>query len=267
MDSLSIRRLAELTGEQADRLRAWQTLGLLPGNGDDQLDVQCVERTRLIRFAERRGISPEVLAEMSRTHGDLLGQYVGLLAPDGPRGTHELPDVAASSGLDPAFLDRIAAMVRMGDDDNFYDEDVEALATMRTALEAGFPEEAVVQLVRVLTDSLNRVAEAESRLFHFYVHERLRDEGLTGADLVDATQAVNDGLLDLIEPTVLYFHRKGWERALREDLMFHVVQDMTGAKEPGQLRLAVSFVDISSFTPLSSWPMLWVTCPRTTSGS
>ena len=62
---------------------------------------------------------------------------------------------------------------------------------------------------------------------------------------------MNDQLLRLVEPTVLYFHRKGWERALREDLVLHLAEDLEAGKEPGKLRLAVAFVDLSSFTPLS----------------
>jgi len=52
------------------------------------------------------------------------------------------------------------------------DDDVRALATLKLAEEAGFPEDALVQLARVYADALARVAEAEVRLFHFHVHER-----------------------------------------------------------------------------------------------
>src|SRR5262249_35502993 len=66
-----------------------------------------------------------------------------------------------------------------------------------------------------------------------------------------AQQEVNEQLLRLVEPTVLYFHRKGWERAVRENLMLHLAEDLSARQEPGKLRLAVAFVDLSSFTPLS----------------
>ena len=36
---------------------------------------------------------------------------------------------------------------------------------MKTAVRTGLPEEALLQLVRVYTDALGRVAEAENRLF------------------------------------------------------------------------------------------------------
>jgi DNA-binding transcriptional MerR regulator len=162
MTLLSLQALVERSGEPPEHLREWRTLGLLPGADESEFDEQCLERIRLIQFAERRGVSPETLAQMSEEQGDLVGQYVSLLAPAGPRQAHELAEVAASSGLNQDVLARVAAIVRVDESDLFFDEDVQALETMRTALAAGFPEEAIVQLVRVLTDALNRVAEAES---------------------------------------------------------------------------------------------------------
>lgn len=52
------------------------------------------------------------------------------------------------------------------------------------------------------------MAEAETRLFHVYVHKRLQQQGLTGAKLVEKTEAVSAPLEELVEPTVVYFHAK-----------------------------------------------------------
>lgn len=83
---------------------------------------------------------------------------------------------------------------------------------LRVALEMGMPPEALLQLTRVLNDALTRVAETETRLFHFYVHEQLRSQGLTGANLNAATDELSGPLKELIEPAILYFHRKAWQR-------------------------------------------------------
>ena len=40
-------------------------------------------------------------------------------------------------------------------------------------LDAGFPLVALLQLVRVYAQSMRKIAEAEVRLFHLYVHEPL----------------------------------------------------------------------------------------------
>ena len=64
-----------------------------------------------------------------------------------------------------------------------YEADVQALKAIKVALDAGVPEEALLQLVRVYADALWRVAEAEVRLFHFYVHEPMSAQGAAERDL------------------------------------------------------------------------------------
>lgn len=134
------------------------------------------------------------------------------------------------------------------------DDDVESLRLLATALEAGLPEPALMQMVRVYADSLRRVAEAEVRLFHFYVHERLQAEGVTGQELTETTEAASDQLRVIVEPAILHFHNKGWIHAVRDDVALHVAQE-AGEREisdvPGALPVAVVFADLSRFTPLT----------------
>ena len=84
---------------------------------------------------------------------------------------------------------------------------------MAIAMQAGLPIDALLQLVRVYGDALGRVAEAENRTFHLHVHEQFRAEGLRGQALLDATHQVSQPLLELIQPTIAYFHQKAWEQA------------------------------------------------------
>ena len=97
-----------------------------------------------------------------------------------------------------------------------------------TALKFGFPLEALLQIVRVASDSLGRVSEAMVRLFHVHVHEQLRAQGLSGPELMAATQNLADPMSDLVEPTVMYLHRKAWERANREDMILHLLEEAWG---------------------------------------
>src|SRR5260370_23109038 len=132
------------------------------------------------------------------------------------------------------------------------EEDLEALTMLNMALTGGIPEDAFVQILRVFSDSLNKVADAASRLFHLYVHERLRAGGAGGAELLEVTNSISGPLLGLIEPGLLFFNRKAWERALREDMMLHLAEEATEAAGiPGQFHRSILFVDLSSFTPLT----------------
>jgi class 3 adenylate cyclase/YHS domain-containing protein len=119
-------------------------------------------------------------------------------------------------------------------------------------MQIGIPEDVVLQMLHVFADNLSRVADAANRLFHLYVHERFRAEGLSGAQLFAATQAMSDQVGGLVDPAVQYFFRKGWERAVREDFLLHLAEEMTApADVPGQVVRAILFVDLSSFTPLT----------------
>ena len=95
------------------------------------------------------------------------------------------------------------------------------------------------------------VADAESRLFHFYVHDRLRAEGVEPAEAAAITDQATSQLLALAEPSVLYFHRTAMQRAFREDVLFHLADDLAPRGVPGQLPVAVLFVDLAAFTSLT----------------
>jgi class 3 adenylate cyclase len=91
------------------------------------------------------------------------------------------------------------------------------------------------------------------RTFHNYVHERFRAQGLAGRELLEATDKVGKPLLDLVEPALVFFHRRAYQRASREDMLRHLVE----ATKPlpgtlGEEQATVLFVDLASFTPLTA---------------
>jgi len=248
---LSLEHLAQAIGSPAYAVAEWQRLGLLEGDGE-QFPLLDLERARLIVYAERRGIPPADVARACRSQGDLLGQFVELVTGGEARRARHIADAAKSSGLTTEALKRVWVAFGVGDQEELFDDDLEALQTVGDVLAAGLPEDALLQLVRVFADALGRVAEAESRVFHYYVHERLRFEGLEGDKLNAATSAVSDSILGLVEPTILYFHRKGFERALRDDFVLHLTEATTPpGQTAGELTATILFVDLAGFSPLT----------------
>ena len=248
---ISFEEVAEAVGSDVATVRDWQRLGLLKGD-EESLLLLDLERCRLILYAESRGISPVDVAEASRNQGDLLGQFVELLTGGEARRPQRIADAAEASGLTPDTFQRVWVASGLGDQDEAYDEDLDALRTVGAVLVAGLPEEALLQLVRVFADALGRVAESESRLFHYYVHERLRSEGLEGDELNAATGAVSDSILGLVEPTIMYFHRKAFERALRDDFVLHLTEATTPpGRVAGELTATILFVDLAGFSSLT----------------
>src|SRR5205823_3528923 len=137
---------------------------------------------------------------------------------------HTVEEVAEQTGLEPNAMRRLWVASGLGDQEEAFDEDLQAQQWLAMALAAGIPEDALLQLIRVYADAIGRVAEAENRLFHYYVHERLRGEGLQGEELSAAVEGVSDAVQDLIEPALLYFHRKAFQRSLREDFILHLTE-------------------------------------------
>jgi adenylate cyclase len=256
-EELSLRDLSQRSGQPPERLEEWRSLGLI-GRGDaEAFGPEDVQRARLIQLLLRQGVSLEAIARAERRDAFLARyvDFVGKMFPgaDGP--ACSLREASERLGLDLDAVRRLASASGLREEgEPLQEEDVQALQAMKVALEAGLPEEALIQAARVYADALGRVAEAESRLFHFYVHERLKAQGLSGRELIEAVAGARDRMVPLIEPVILYFHRKGFERALADDAVMHLQEDLglqEKAEVPGQLSRAILFVDLSSFTPLA----------------
>lgn len=227
----------------------WIALGLLEAR-DGGFDTAAVARARLLAFAARRGIDADAIAEACSRDPGLLDRYVDIVRrADGE--LHTLDEAAAAAGITLELARRLGTAGGLPIDE-LGDNDVNALRAVRVALDAGFPEEALLQLVRVMADALGRVADAEIRLFHFYFHDRLRAEGHGDVEIGLATDEASRSLMGLLEPSISYFHQKAWEASLREDMLGHFAEEVSPRDRPlGQLSVAVLFIDLVSFTPLT----------------
>ncbi len=256
-ERLSLEDIARFTGEPVDRLRDWQSRGIL-GDGDaDAFTAEDIEKIRMIEIFLRRGISLEVIEAAAREfmRSGLLFTYTHEMFPAGIGSVYSLAQAAEIAGLELELMRRLweaSGMHEQGE--MLYEDDVQMLAQLKKALVAGFPEEALVQLLRVYADALGRVAEVETRLFRFYIRERLLASGVSGDEFIEAMDSIGNQVNPLIEPAVLYFHRKGFIRGIREQVAWHLEEMVGGWKPseaPGQMLAAIAFIDLASFTPLA----------------
>lgn len=252
-EAMSLQELAKRTGATLDLLEEWRTLGLIGSPGADDVSVNDEERVRLIQLFLRRGIDLDAIRAW--VQGGHVEVYLERVQPAHRGRMLSFDEASALSGLEPELLRSVLDAMGGGEgSDVIAEEDIAALKNCREALDVGFPMEAMVQLVRVLTDAMDRIAEAETHLFHFYVRQRLQAEGIAGQQLVAAIQAINERTTPLIEPVLLYFHHRAFERSMREDMVLWLADETgLGARSavPGQLTVAIVFVDLSSFTPLA----------------
>ena len=246
----SLDTLAAVSGEPTDRLRRYVDAGLLHRQADGDLEPDSLHRVRLIQFARARGVGDDRLAAVTAAQGDVLGIF-NQLDPGDDLGS-DLAAAAAELGLDEEVTAELADILGW-ENLTGTESDVGALRVVAEALALGMPRDALMQIVRVLADHTDRLADAEVRTFHDYVHERFRSQGLVGPQLLHATQSLGKPVLALAEPALLYFHRRAYQRANREDMLRHLAED-TGppATTPGEESASVLFVDLASFTPLTA---------------
>jgi adenylate cyclase len=244
--------LATTTGESRDRLEEWRALGLLGAVGPDgRLPADVALRARFVRLCVDHGIGLDTVVAWART-GE-MDRHLALLAPAGTRPTYDIATAARRLEVDAPTLERLCYAIGLVPA-NFDDDDIAGLGLFKHARDAGFPEEALVQLVRVLKDAMERVADTEAHLFHFYVRRALQTQGLSGEALQRAVWAVGEATSGLDAPALHYFHRRALRAAMERTAVLEVAEhgmDRPRDEPPGQLEVAVVFVDLSGFTALT----------------
>jgi adenylate cyclase len=246
----SLDKLATAAGEPEDRIRLYVDVGLLHRQADGHLEPDSLHRLRLIQFARSRGFTDEQLAAATASQGDVLGIFDEPTPLDNV--AENLVDAASGFGLDDALIAELTEILDW-DVEAGTESDMAALRILARALELGMPRDALMQIIRVLVDATDRLADAVVRTFHNYVHERFRAQGLVGRELLEATEGVGKPMLELVEPAVVHFHRRAYQRANREDLLRHLAEETTPpAVIPGEEQATVLFVDLASFTALTA---------------
>ena len=251
---ISLEDLAARTGEPVKRLQEWHGLGLIGAEHEGAFSLKDVEIVRLIQHCLRRDIDISALQGLDEAPGRFLRRYLDTLYPPGFEPTYSLDEAAARAGIESELAHRLWTICGMHEPPDMLDaQDVAFFGSCQAMLEAGLPEEALFQGLRVFADSLARVAEAESRLFHFYVDERLRASGLTRPAITERRLAAMEALQPHMEPAVRYFHRKGFMQATRHDVLLHLAEETRGdaPRSEGQMEVAIVFVDLARFTPLA----------------
>jgi adenylate cyclase len=250
VDQWSPEQLADASGESVDDLATYAETGLLVRQADGRYDADALHRLELLQFARERGITPSQLGAAVAEQGDLLGIFEGLGSEEPT--SHTLGEAAAKAGLDNELIAELVEILGWKLTAKATNEDVDALDLLVQALTLGLPREALVQQVRVYADLLDRLADAEVRIFHDYVHEQFRAAGMSGRELLEATESLGKPLLGLVEPAILYFHRRAWDRVNKEDLLRHLLEVTTPpAAQPGESTATVMFIDLADFTPLT----------------
>ena len=215
----------------------WDGEGLLEGlEGKDR-----EARLALLRELHADGVS---LDELRRAAGENRLMFLTVERALGEEPRYSAREVAEKSDLSYEFLtsqwQALGLPIADPDEVAYGDRDLEAAKRIKLFRDAGVSEQDVIDMARVLGQSLSRVAEAS----RFLVTQSFLEPDATEYDWAQQAR-IAQPLAELMEPTIAYVFGLQLIDQLR-----HEVADRTGLAA-GQREVTVCFADIVGWTELS----------------
>jgi adenylate cyclase len=245
--TISVDAAAELAGVSASTLQRWAASKVIPLR-DGGWTRSAAAQARVVARLRARGHSLAELRQAVR-EGRLAFGYVEDLLP-APGRSHTPAEASARTGLEEALIERLMALLGTPTalERRLTEQDVEAVKTMSSVLGAGFPLVALLQLTRVYAQSIRKIAEAEVRLFHLYVHEPLIRDGVPALEMAEQMEGLARGLLPLASPLMDYIHNRYLRFYIEQDVIGHMEAELGAARQLGRIQMAFCFVDLTGFT-------------------
>jgi adenylate cyclase len=249
---ISLSEAARRSGVPASTLKRWAEEKIVPVRRG-RWTAAAAAQARVVARMRERGYSLEDLKEAGR-EGRLAFGFTEELFSDPEENRMSVEEVAAETGLEPELVERILVILgtptdRRGD---VSPEDAEALRHCARVLDAGFPLVAFLQLVRVYAQSMRRIADAEVRLFHLYVHEPLIRDAVPELEMAEEMGELAADILPLAAPLTDYLHQRYLRYFVEQDVVGHMEADATAVDtaeiELGHVHVSLCFIDLTGFT-------------------
>src|SRR3954451_11549815 len=248
---LSTSEVAARAGVTTATLKRWVDQGVIPDGkkvtGDGWTPAAAAHARTVARLRERGHSLDEI--KLAADEGKLAYGLLEDLFPPGDR-VYTLDDAAEETGLEPELIERI--WLSMGfskhELDALTNEDMQALRWVASVLAAGFPLVAFLQLTRVYGQALSQIADAETRLFHIYVHEPLMREGVPSLEMAEEMADLGRDPVPLASPIMDYIHQRYLAYFSEQDVVGHMEADVESDATYGRIRVAIAFADLAGYT-------------------
>jgi adenylate cyclase len=249
-ERISLNEAARRSGVPTSTLKRWAEERIVPVRGG-QWTPAAAAQARVVARMRERGYSLDDLKEAGREGKLAFGFAEDLFAE--AEGEITVADIAEDTGLEPELIERILEMMGTpaGRQANLTRADGMALRLCAQVLAAGFPLVAFLQLVRVYVQSLRRIAEAEVRLFHLYVHEPLIRDGVPELQMAEAMGDLAAEIMPFAAPLSEYLHNRYLRHYIEQDVVGHMEatgEQTTAEIELGQIPVTLCFIDLTGFT-------------------
>jgi adenylate cyclase len=247
-ERISLSEASRRSGVPVSTLKRWAVEKVLPVRRG-RWTAAAAAQARVVARMRERGHSLEELKRAGR-EGRLAFGFVEELFP-GAEERSTVEEVAQETGLEPELIERILVILGtpLGRERLLNPEDVKALRHCARVLAAGFPLVAFLQLVRVYVQSLRRIADAEVRLFHLYVHEPMIRDALPELEIAEEMGELAADILPLAAPLTEYLHTRYLRYFMEQDVVGHMETDLDATvSELGEVPVTLCFIDLTGFT-------------------
>jgi adenylate cyclase len=244
---ISLSEASRRSGVSPNTLRRWAEERVIPVKRGRWTPVAAAQ-ARIVARMRERGHSLEDLKRAGREGKLAFGLVEDVLPPQ--EGAVPIEEVARETGLEPELIERIQMLLGTpaGQERTLTLNDVEAMHACARILQAGLPLVAFLQMVRVYAQSLRRLADAEVRLFHLYVHEPLIRDGVPEMEMAEEMEGLAADLLPLATPLFEYMHYRYLRFFIEQDVVGHMESDLGPGAGLGRVSVTLCFIDLTGFT-------------------
>jgi adenylate cyclase len=246
-ERISLAEASRRAGVSPATLKRWAEEKVVPVRRG-RWTAAAAAQARVVARMRERGHSLEELKRAGR-EGRLAFGFAEDLFPR-PDDQVTVEEVAHETGLEPELIERILVILGtpLERERLLNPHDVQAMRHCARVLAAGFPLVAFLQLVRVYAQSLRRIADAEVRLFHLYVHEPLIRDAVPELEMAGEIGELAGDLLPLASPLIDYLHTRYLRFFLEQDVIGHMEADLEAMPGLGQVPVTLCFIDLTGFT-------------------
>jgi adenylate cyclase len=246
---ISLGEASRRSGVPSSTLKRWAAEKIVPVRRG-RWTVAAAAQARVVARMRERGYSLEDLKSAGREGRLAFGFTEELFS--GSEEAITIEQAAAETGMEPELVERILVILGTPKGQReLSKEDLAALRHCARVLAAGFPLVAFLQLVRVYAQSMRRIADAEVRLFHLYVHEPLIRDAVPELEMAEEMGELAADVLPLAAPLTEYLHERYLRFFVEQDVVGHMEADSamdTAEIELGHVNVTLCFIDLTGFT-------------------
>jgi adenylate cyclase len=255
MTPLTLQEVASRAGVEDDYVRRLTRLGALEGR-EDGYGERDVHRVALLHAWEAAGLAPESILTAVR-RGELSFSFLetpGWALPPRPDRTYR--ELAEEKGVPLSLvlgLHEAIGFQAPDPDDRVGQDDLVMVELARLLMESGASDAAVRRVVHLYAENLRRLATAEAELYRAELEARLRQAGMTEAELMRSGSQLGSQTVPLVHQTLLGIYERHRQHVWTEISVAQaeVALERAGLHQRILRPPAVCFVDLTGYTRLT----------------